>query len=108
MPEQKSITVILWSGFLAMAFQVWFALLEGILVMVAIKNQHYSLYYFGFALAGLLLAWKAYQWRKTNPTMKGLALFVHIFFTILMVIAFFIGMAFFLFMLWMYSYWTID
>lgn len=108
MATQKSISTILWTGFLAMAFQVWFAFLEGVMVMVAIKNQHYSLYYFGLALAGLFLAWIAYRWRKTNPDIKGLALFVHIFFTIIMVIAFFIGMAFFLFMLWMYKYWTID
>jgi hypothetical protein len=108
MSTPKSISTILWTSFLAMTLQVWFAFLEGLIVMVAIKNQHYSLYYFGLALAGLFVAWKAHHWRKTNPTIRGLTLFLHIFFTILMIIAFFIGMAFFLFMLWMYPYWTID
>jgi hypothetical protein len=104
--KPKSINGILWTGFLAMACQVWFAFLEGTMVMVAIHNQHYSLYFFGLAVVGLLFAWKAFQWRKTNPNMKGLALFVHIAFTIIMIAAFFIGMAFLLFMVWMMDFWS--
>jgi hypothetical protein len=108
MPPIKSISSILWTGFLAMALQVWFAFLEGTLVMVAIKNQHYSLYFFGLALAGLFLGWKVHRWRKTNPGLAGLALWVHLLFTILNVVAFFVGLVFFLFMVSLYPYWTID
>jgi hypothetical protein len=105
-PKPKSINAILWLSFLAMTLQVSFAFLEGTMVVVAIHNQHYSLYLFGFAVLGFLFAWKAFQWRKNNPTMKGLALFVHIAFTIIMIAAFFIGMAFLLFMVWIMDYWS--
>jgi hypothetical protein len=106
MNAHKSINAILWMSFLAMTLQVWFAFLEGTMVMVAIHNQHYSLYFFGFAMVGLLSAWKAFQWRKTNPNIKGLALFVHITFTIIMIVAFFIGLVFLLFMVWMMDFWS--
>ncbi len=103
----KSNATILWVGFFGAIFQIWFMLLEGVIVSIAIHNQHYSIYYSGFAIMGLLLSWQSHRWRKQRNDFGGWVRGAHVVFLFISAAAFACGLVLFLFELSMRDAWSV-